>query len=262
MTSLAFPLRVDGTLVTELRLSDGYVNATKMTKAAKKQLGHWLENRKTKEYLEAFADDIGKPISFFVQRQHGLGSDQATWVHPEIAVDIAAWCSNAFKIQVNRLVHRFLKGEITTEESRQAAQATAEVVDVIDDTPQVPPRLIQWNKQRDDSRELTKAKSDTLREVTDGKAHSAYWRTNDAINKGATGKTTKELRVELGIKKKGTQSASFGAIRSHWPKHRYEEGVRVEMKELEEICAIPGIRDMVAALDQEFDAWVASEGRT
>lgn len=211
MTDLVHALRAkDGTLITEMRLSDGYVNATKMTKVAKKQVGHWLENRKTKEYLEAFADDIGKPIAFLVQRRHGLGSDQATWVHPEIAVDVAAWCCPAFKIQVNRLVVRYLTGQITRQESQAAAQATASVVDVIDDTPQVSPQLIQWNRQRDDSRQLTKAKSDTLKEVTGGKAYSAYWRNNDAINKAATGKTTKELRVQLGIKK-GTPRDRMGA---------------------------------------------------
>ena len=193
----------DGKLITEMRLSDGYVNATKLVQAAGKKMNHWSSIKKTKEYLDAFAGQAGVAASSLVQQQHGKGADQATWVHPEVAVDIAAWCSVAFKIQVNRLVTRYLSGQITATESAEASKKAAEEIDVVDDMPAASHQLLRWN-------ELTKAKSDTLKEVTDGKAHSAYWRTDDAINMGATGKTTKELRVTLQIKK-GTPRDRMGA---------------------------------------------------
>ncbi len=131
---------------------------------------------------------------------------EGTWVHRKVAIHLAQWISPDFAVWVTDLVEKFVTGQITTEQSRAAAVEVADAV-----APSVPPQLIQWNRQRGDSRDMTKAKSDTLREVTDGKAHSAYWRTNDAINKGATGKTTKELRVELGIKKGCTPRDRMGA---------------------------------------------------
>jgi hypothetical protein len=201
----------DGKLITQMRLSDGYVNLTVMAKACNKKFNDYSRGKAAKEYLEVLSADTGSPVSALVQQQHGSGANQATWGHPEVAVDVAAWCSPVFKIQVNRLVTRYLSGQIKAAESQAAAAEVAAAVEVANDVPPVPPQLVQWNKQRDDGRELTKAKSDVIKEVTGGKAYGAYWRINDAINMGCTGKTTKQLRVDLGIKKGGTPRDRMGA---------------------------------------------------
>ena len=39
--------RKNGQLITELHTEDGYINATKMAKAAGKRLSHWLQNNDT-----------------------------------------------------------------------------------------------------------------------------------------------------------------------------------------------------------------------
>lgn len=44
-------------------ISDGYVNATKLCKAAGKKLSHWYSLDSTKKYLEALSLDPGIPIS-------------------------------------------------------------------------------------------------------------------------------------------------------------------------------------------------------
>ena len=112
----------DGKLITELRMEDGYINATKMAKAAGKKLSNWLQNKTTRDYLEGFSIEAGIAASMLVQQKHGKGDQQGTWVHPEIAVDVAAWCSVPFKIQVNRLVVRYLIGEISSSESAEVGQ--------------------------------------------------------------------------------------------------------------------------------------------
>ena len=197
-------------LKIEVRQSDGYFNATLMCKSAGKLFADYSRLKATGRYHKRLSDVMGIHISSLVQQERGKGKDQNTWIHRKIAVHFAQWVSEDFGIWVGDLVERFLTGQVTTEQSKAAAQEISDAVEPAQELPQVSAQLIQWNRQRDDSRELTKTKSDTLKEVTGGKAYSAYWRNNDAINKAATGKTTKELRVQLGIKK-GTPRDRMGA---------------------------------------------------
>ncbi|KAL3158949.1 hypothetical protein ABBQ32_011347 [Trebouxia sp. C0010 RCD-2024] len=198
------------TLKVEIRQSDGYFNATLMCQSIGKQISDWTRQKSTESYQKRLSAIMGIPRVDLVSVQVGGNGERHTWVHRKVAIHLAQWISPDFAVWVTDLVERFITGQITTEQSQAAAQEVSDAIRPNDDIPQVSPQLIQWNRQRDDSRELTKAKSDTLKEVTGGKAHSAYWRSNDAINKAATGKTTKELRVQLGIKK-GTPRDRMGA---------------------------------------------------
>lgn len=80
----------------------GYVNATQMCKANGKLWGHYKEKKSTETYWEALSNDIGKTISFLVVEIEAYGSQQGTWVHPEIAIDLAQWVSVEFRIWANR----------------------------------------------------------------------------------------------------------------------------------------------------------------
>jgi hypothetical protein len=125
----------DGKLITQMRLSDGYVNGTVMTKACKKLLADYMRLKDTKAFLEGQANDMGITIPSLVQQQHGHGAGkQCTWVHPEVAIDLARWCSVEFRIKVNRLVTRYLTGQLTTAESKAASKAAAQAVQVVDDS--------------------------------------------------------------------------------------------------------------------------------
>lgn len=99
------------------RASDGYVNATAMCKANGKLWGHFFETDRCASYLEALSGVIGKPITGpngLVQAQRG-GSDQGTWIHPDVATELARWISPAFSVFVNQ----WFREEF---ESRSAAQ--------------------------------------------------------------------------------------------------------------------------------------------
>ena len=122
----------DGTPITIMRLSDGYINLTAMTKACKKKLNDYTRLKASQEYLLGLSDDTGITASRLVMQQRGQGSQQATWGHPELAIDVAGWCSVKFKLKVNRLVLRYLKGELTTKESEEAAAHLPQVVQPIE----------------------------------------------------------------------------------------------------------------------------------
>jgi hypothetical protein len=98
----------DGNIIQQ-RESDGYINATAMCKACRKQLGHYLENASTNAFLEALSLDIGIPISKLVIVRKGKPAHlQGTWVHPDIAVHLAQWLSPKFAVKVSRWVREWL----------------------------------------------------------------------------------------------------------------------------------------------------------
>jgi len=196
------------TLKVEIRQSDGFYNATLMCQSVGKQVSDWTRQKSTGAYQKRLSEITGIPRKDLVSETI---RSEGTWVHRKVALHLAQWISPDFAVWVSDLVEKFLTGQVTTEQSQAAAAEVAAATQPATVPPTVPPQLISWNKQRDDARELTKAKSDVIKEVTGGKAYGAYWRINDAINMGCTGKTTKQLRVDLGIKKGGTPRDRMGA---------------------------------------------------
>ncbi|MFN6453046.1 MAG: KilA-N domain-containing protein [Nostoc sp. EfeVER01] len=67
----------------------GYVNATQMAKANKKLLADYIRLKSTTEYLQALSHDMGIPISSLLIEISGRANSQGTWIHPEIAIDLA-----------------------------------------------------------------------------------------------------------------------------------------------------------------------------
>jgi len=195
----------------EIRASDGMADATLMCKTAGREWSKYTKTKDSQAFLDALGSTLPSGRVGLVSVSTGGNGERHTWVHQQIAIDLARWISPLFGVWTSKLILRYARGQVTTEQSQAAAAEVAAAVEVVNDVPPVPPQLVQWNKQRDDGRELTKAKSDVIKEVTGGKAYGAYWRINDAINMGCTGKTTKQLRVDLGIKKGGTPRDRMGA---------------------------------------------------
>lgn len=80
-------------LSIEMRKSDGYVNATRMCKAAGKRWSNFADNMSTQSFLESLAIQTGQTVSELMQSKHG-GSTAGTWVHPQVATKLAGWCGN------------------------------------------------------------------------------------------------------------------------------------------------------------------------
>lgn len=95
------------------RITDGYFNATVMCKASGKQIGHYLENSTTKDFLSELSSDIGIPISGLVQViKGGEPHLQGTWVHPQVAIHLAQWLSPKFAVLVSKWVLEWTSGNI------------------------------------------------------------------------------------------------------------------------------------------------------
>jgi hypothetical protein len=90
------------------RIQDGYINATAMCQAAGKRWDNYAQNQSSQEFWQALSEKTGIPVfseSGLVQSKQRIG----TWVHPLIALDIAAWCDPYFKVQVYQWVEEWYR---------------------------------------------------------------------------------------------------------------------------------------------------------
>lgn len=94
------------------RATDGYINATAMCKAAGKRFGHYNQIDSTSAFLRALEADVGIPSSELVQVIRGGRPElQGTWVHPQVAINLAQWLSPKFAVQVSRWVFEWVSGQ-------------------------------------------------------------------------------------------------------------------------------------------------------
>ena len=78
------------------RTSDGYVNATAMCKANGKQWSKYRESDRCKTYLDALAKTSGIRMFDLIESRQGQGG--GTFVHPQVAIDLARWISAPFAV--------------------------------------------------------------------------------------------------------------------------------------------------------------------
>ena len=78
------------------RTTDGYVNATAMCRANGKQWSKYRESDRCQTYLDALAETSGIRMFDLIESRQGQGG--GTWVHPQVAVDLARWISAPFAV--------------------------------------------------------------------------------------------------------------------------------------------------------------------
>ena len=99
-----------GEFIVPIR-SDGMVNATALCKAGNKLIGHYLENKNTKEFLQVLELDIGIPISRIMEVN--LGGHSGTWVHRKLGYHLAQWISAEFAVRVSNILDElFITGSV------------------------------------------------------------------------------------------------------------------------------------------------------
>jgi KilA-N domain len=93
------------------RANDGYINATAMCRAAGKEFKHYNENKATKEFLRELSSEVGIPTTGLVQSITGGNPRlQGTWVHPQVAINLAQWASPKFAVLVSKWVFEWMSG--------------------------------------------------------------------------------------------------------------------------------------------------------
>jgi len=92
------------------RQSDGYLDATAMCKATGKLFADYRRLKVSQEFVEALSSDMVIPITELVQSVKGGNPEsQGTWIHPQVAINLAQWCSPKFAVLVSKWVFELMK---------------------------------------------------------------------------------------------------------------------------------------------------------
>ncbi|MEH2148599.1 KilA-N domain-containing protein [Nostoc sp.] len=117
----------EATKIAKYDVPTGYVSATQMCKACSKQWADYARLESSKAYWDGLSLETGIPVSKLVLSIKGRGDrvDRGTWVHPEIAIDLAQWVSVEFRIWANRTLRQVIQGQQATQIAITQAQTTS-----------------------------------------------------------------------------------------------------------------------------------------
>ena len=98
------PLELDNGYIIESRDEDGYIDVTNLCTAGKKKFNDWNRLDKTKAFLKELSSSTGIPALELIKQNSGGNGNRHTWVHPQVAINIAQWISPQFDVKVSAWV--------------------------------------------------------------------------------------------------------------------------------------------------------------
>jgi hypothetical protein len=109
-------LKVNNTSIAR-RKSDGFVDATMICRAGKRQLGVWTSRKCNKAFLSETSKNMKTELSEIYIIHAGPQGKRHTWVHPVIAVKIAQWTSQDIGLRVEKWLFPADDGSETDSET-------------------------------------------------------------------------------------------------------------------------------------------------
>jgi hypothetical protein len=207
----------------EQRMHDGFINATAMCSAYGKDLSNWLKTDETWDLAVELADQLGfQPNSsirtnsdktrvsatyptLVISRRGSPENGGGTWIHPDLAIQIAQWCAPRFALQVSRWVREWM----TSAYNPIQLEADADRVAIRDDLGKV--KRLELTDQVKSF--LEKAGKYDLRNP---KTRFYFTNAHDKLNKVITGETSKAMRLRLG-EELGRAVSEEELIRDYFP---------------------------------------------
>jgi uncharacterized protein YunC (DUF1805 family) len=98
--------------------ADGYIDATAICEASRKQFSDWNRLGSSKALIEALESETGIPRTLLIETYKGNTTKftQGSWIHPDLAIQLAQWVSPKFAIQVSRWMRElFRNGSVVLE---------------------------------------------------------------------------------------------------------------------------------------------------
>lgn len=196
-------------IVVQQRRADGYINGTAMCATHNKDISDWLRANETLELAGALAEDLGiksNPVkspnslktrvsasypTLVIVKRGAPDSGGGVWLHPDLAISLAQWCSPKFAIQVSKWVREWM----TTGKAPTANEILAQYN-------QDRSRQFQSDASRADMRKqlagyrkkLNATISNHFQQIGDRTDRSIYPRIADAINQAITTETAQQMR--------------------------------------------------------------------
>jgi hypothetical protein len=121
------PLNLTDNYTIEYREEDGYINVTNLCNAGGKQFKHWNSIDKTKAFLKVLSSSVGISTSELIKYKSGSIHERATWVHPQVAINIAQWISPEFDVKVTGWVYEIMvTGKVDVKNTKSYKQLQKE----------------------------------------------------------------------------------------------------------------------------------------
>jgi hypothetical protein len=119
--------------IIQCRKSDGYINATQLCSAGGKLFGNWYRLDSTKQLIIELAKQIfnknlkkskqesdihicisqAESLLIDIKKGNNLEKVQGTWIHPDLAIQLAQWLSPSFALQVSLWIRTlFVEGKV------------------------------------------------------------------------------------------------------------------------------------------------------
>jgi hypothetical protein len=91
---------------------DKYINATQLCKAGDKNFSQWYRLDSTKELISTLESNVHiHTLELIDKKVGGIHSD--TWIHPDLAIQLAQWISPQFALQVSSWIRTlFVDGKV------------------------------------------------------------------------------------------------------------------------------------------------------
>jgi len=115
--------------------SDGWINATDVSKRFGKRPNDWIALPSTAQYIEAlnrhlFGDTGESGNDKLIVSRRG-GREQGTWLHPKLAVAFARWLDVDFAVWCDLHIDALLRGELTEKQQfDRACKALSDATDI------------------------------------------------------------------------------------------------------------------------------------
>ncbi len=190
-------------IAVDQRIKDGFINATAMCVAHRKDISDWLALISTFELVSALASRLNiRPNSgnspnsiktrvsatypdIVIVKRGSPDKGGGTWIHPKLAVHLAQWCSAEFALQVSDWIEEWM----TTGQNPIWVQADLDRV-VYRDTLKDESRLRMTNQIKVYLLQIQQYDNQVYRGIFFAKVH-------DAINIAVTSETSKQMRLRL-----------------------------------------------------------------
>jgi hypothetical protein len=97
------------------RSEDNYINATQLCQAGGKRFNNWYQLETTKQLINALKSKTGIPVLELIEINKG-GSHLGSWIHPDLAIQLAQWISPIFALQVSSWIRTlFTNGNVSID---------------------------------------------------------------------------------------------------------------------------------------------------
>jgi hypothetical protein len=96
----------------EYREEDGYINITNLCKAGGREFKSWNRLNKTKLFLDVLSTEVKINTSALIKVGSGSkfvnDTNNQTWAHPQVAINISQWISPEFDVLVSKWVYEII----------------------------------------------------------------------------------------------------------------------------------------------------------